>query len=220
MSALRPRSAASRAAALSVLGVLLAVVWLGAIGPIVRRYDDNDGAITDGARLLAGFRSVILQSRQSGADTSASDLDRYRGDFLVGPEDAIIIADLQTRLSALITARNAELSSARALPSKTRDGLEYLGLGLQIRGEMKSIQDILYAIETAAPLLFVERADLRLDERGVPAGRARAAESVAPMVLEVAVYGAKWPTGGPAGQKGPAAPAGTSGRTSAAGKSP
>jgi len=28
-------------------------------------------------------------------------------------EDAIIVADLQTRLRSLITARNAELSSAR-----------------------------------------------------------------------------------------------------------
>jgi hypothetical protein len=124
---------------------------------------------------------------------SAGDLDRYRGDFLAGPEDAIIIAELQTRLSSLIAARNAELSSARALPPKSRDGLEYLGLGLQIRAEMKSIQEVLQAIETGTPLLFVERADLRLDERGVAAARARNAESIAPMTLEIAVYGAKWP---------------------------
>lgn len=221
MSALRPGSTASRAAALGLLGLLLAAVSLGAIDPIMRRYGDNDRAIADGVRLLAGFRSVILQSRQAGVETSAGDLDRYRGDFLTGPEDAIIIADLQTRLSALITARNAELSSARALPAKTRDGLEYLGLGLQIRAEMKSIQDVLHAIETMTPLLFVERADLRLDERGTSAGRARNAESVAPMVLEVAVYGAKWPAEGPSGQKSPAAPpAGRSGRTSAAGRTP
>jgi hypothetical protein len=193
VSALWPGSMASRAAALALLGLLVAVMWAGAIDPIMRRYDDNDRAIADGARLLAGFRSVIIQSRQPRVETSASDRDRYRGDFLAGPEDAIIVADLQTRLSALIAARNAELSSARALPSKTRDGLEYLGLGLQIRAEMKSVQEILHAIESGTPLLFVERADLRLDERGAAAGRARNAESIAPMVLEIAVYGAKWP---------------------------
>ena len=104
------------------------------------------------------------------------------------------MADLQTRLRSLITARNAELSSARALQPKSRDGLEYLGLALQIRAEMKNIQEVLHAIETGVPLLFVERADLRLDERGAAAGRARNAESIAPMPLEIAVYGAKWPS--------------------------
>jgi hypothetical protein len=194
----RPRSMASRTLALGLLGLLVAVIWVGALGPIKRQYDENDQAVTDGIRLLAGFKSVIVQGRQAGTERSATDLERYRGDFLVGPEDAIIVADLQTRLRSLITARNAELSSARALQPKSRDGLEYLGLALQIRAEMKSIQEVLHAIETGTPLLFVERADLRLDERGAAGARARNAESVAPMTLEIAVYGAKWPALTPA----------------------
>jgi general secretion pathway protein M len=198
MTALSPRSIASRALALGLLGLLAAVLWIGAVDPIKSRYYENDQAIADRIRLLAGFKSAIAQGRQAGSETGASDLERYRGDFLAGPEDAIILADLQTRLRSLITARNAELSSARALPPKSRDGLEYLGLGLQIRAEMKSIQEVLHAIETGRPLLFVERADLRLDERGAAAARARNAESIAPMTLEIAVYGAKWPSVAPA----------------------
>src|SRR5215469_10124775 len=171
MTALRPRSMASRALALGLLGLLVAVLWVGVADPIKRRYDENDQAITDGIRLLAGFKSVIAQDRQPGSESGAGDLERYRGDFLAGPEDAIILADLQTRLRSLITAHNAELSTARALPAKSRDGLEYLGLALQIRAEMKSVQEVLHAIETGTPLLFVEHADLRLDERRSAAGR-------------------------------------------------
>jgi len=192
MSALQPRSMASRALALGLLGLLVAVLWMGAVDPIKRRYNGNEQAIMDSVRLLADFTAVIGQGRQAGSEISVSDLERYRGDFLAGSEDSIIVADLQTRLSSLMAARNAELSSARALPAKSRDGLEYLGLGLQIRAEMKSIQEILHAIETGAPMLFVERAVLRLDERA--AGRARSAESIAPMTLEIDVYGAKWPS--------------------------
>jgi len=198
MSALQPHSIASRALALGALGLLAAVLWIEAIDPIKRRYDDNNQAITDRIRLLAGFTSVIARGRQAGSETSASDFERHRGEFLAGPEDAIIIADLQTRLSALITTHKAELSSARALPAKSRDGLQYLGLGLQIRAEMKNLQEVLHAIETGTPLLFVERADLRLDERRVAAAGARNAESIAPMTLEIAVYGAKWPGPAPA----------------------
>jgi hypothetical protein len=200
---LSPRSTASRAAALGVLGLLAAAVWAGAVDPIIQRYDDNDQALTEGIRSLAGFKSIIVQSRQTGAQTSTSDLDRYREDFLDGPEDAIVVADLQTRLSSLISARNAELSSARALQPKSRDGLDYLGLSLQIRAEMKDIQNILHAIETGTPLLFVETANLRSDERGAAASRARNTESVAPMVLEIAVYGAKWPGSAPVSGRAP-----------------
>src|SRR5262245_10888557 len=194
MSPLPPRSIASRALALGLLGLFAAILWIGAVDPIRSRYNDNDRAITDGVRSLAGFTSVIVQGRQTGVEITATDLERYRGDFLTGPEDSIIVANLQTQLSSLITAGNAELSSARALPPKSRDGLEYLGLGLQIRAELKSIQQVLHAIETGMPLLFVERATLRLDERGIAAGRARNAESIAPMTLEIDVYGAKWPS--------------------------
>jgi len=194
MSPLTPRSIASRALALGLLGLFAAILWIGAVDPIKSRYNDNDRAITDGVRSLAGFTSVIAQGRQTGAEITATDHDRYRGDFLAGPEDSIIVANLQTQLSSLITARNAELSSARALPPKSRDGLEYLGLGLQIRAELKSIQQVLHAIEIGTPLLFVERAALRLDERGVAAAQARNAESIAPMTLEIDVYGAKWPS--------------------------
>jgi len=198
MTALSPRSLVSRALALGLLGLLAAVLWIGAVDPIKGRYSDNDQAITDGLSLLAEFTSLIVQDRQAGSETSARDLERYRGDFLAGSENSIIVADLQTRLSSLITARNAELNSARALPPKSRDGLEYLGLGLQIRAEMRSIQEVLHAIETGTPLLFVERAALRLDDRGIAGGRARNAESIAPMTLEIDVYGAKWPSLTPA----------------------
>jgi general secretion pathway protein M len=198
MIELKPHSMPSRALALGLPGLLAVVLWIGAVDPIKSRYYENDQAITDGVRLLAGLKSVIAQGGQGGSELTASDLERYRGDFLTGPEDAIILADLQTRLRSLITARNAELSSARALQAKSRDGLEYLGLALQIRAEMKSIQEVLHAIETGRPLLFVERADLRLDERGTAAALARNAESIAPMTLEIAVYGAKWPSLTPA----------------------
>jgi hypothetical protein len=199
MTALKPRSMLSRALALGLLGLLAFLLWIGAVDPIKSRHYESDQAIADGIRLLAGFKSAIAQGRQ-GPETGASGLERYRGDFLAGPEDAIILADLQTQLRSRITARNAELTSARTLPPKSRDGLEYLGLGLQIRAEMKNIQAVLHAIETGTPLLFVERADLRLDERGASATRARDAESIAPMTLEIAVYGAKWPSLAPAPQ--------------------
>jgi len=202
MSVLVPRSLLSRALALGILACFAGAVWTITLAPIKAWYDDNDQAITDRIRVLAALKVAIAQGREAGAQLTAADLERYRGDFLAGHEDSMIVADLQTRLSTSIGARKAELSSALALTAKSRDGLEYLGLRLQIRAEMKHVQEVLHAIETGTPLLFVERAALRLDER-VGAGRAPSADRLAPLSLEVDVYGAKWPNlvgAGPVGK--------------------
>jgi general secretion pathway protein M len=197
MSLLRSRSIASRALALALLIGGVAMFWLFAVAPIKTWYDVNDQAINNGIRALSILKSVAAEGRQARPDLSPDGLERYRGNFLGGAEDPIIVAELQTRLSSLIAARAGELNSAQALQPKAKDGLDYLGLRLQFRAEMKSVQEILHAIETSAPLLFIERAALRLDERG-GADRGKGADSVAPMSVEIDIYGAKWPdTGAP-----------------------
>jgi len=195
MNLLRPRGIASRALALALLVGGAAIFWLFAIEPIKTWHDDNDLAISDGIRALSILKSVAAEGRQARPDMSPDSLERYRGDFLAGAEDPIIVAELQTRLSSLIAARAGELNSAQALQPKAKDGLDYLGLRLQFRAEMKSVQEILHAIETGAPLLFIERAALRLDERS-GADRGKGADSVAPMSVEIDIYGAKWPDPG------------------------
>jgi len=181
-----------RMLALGLLVGLAALVWLGVVDPIVQHYHDNNGAIRDGVRALAALNARLAEGRRQRPSLGAEALERYRGDFLGGAEDPIIIADLQARLSSLITTRAGELNTAQALPPKARDGLDYLGLRLQFRAEMKNVQEILYALEASAPLLFVERAALRLDER-TGGDRGRSAESIAPMTVEIDIYGAKWP---------------------------
>jgi general secretion pathway protein M len=192
MRLLRPRSIASRALALALLIGGAALLWLFALAPIKTWYDDNDQAISHGIRALSILKSVAAEARQARPDLSPDSLERYRGDFLAGAEDPIILAELQTRLSSLIAARTGELNSAQSLQAKAKEGLDYLGLRLHFRAEMKNVQEILHALETSTPLLFIERAALRLDDRG-GADRGKGADGVAPMSVEVDVYGAKWP---------------------------
>jgi general secretion pathway protein M len=196
MRLLRPRSSASRALALALLIGGAALLWLFTLAPIKTWYDDNDQAIDDGIHALSILKSVAAEGRQARPDLNPDRLERYRSDFLAGAEDPIIVAELQTRLSSLIAARAGELNSAQSLQAKAKDGLDYLGLRLHFRAEMKNVQQILHALETSTPLLFIDRAALRLDDRG-GADRGKDADSVAPMSVEIDVYGAKWPDAAP-----------------------
>ena len=128
MATLQSRSPASRVLALTLLAALIGLIWLGVIDPVRARYHENDEALANGAQLPARLRSTIVEGRRASAGDDVSHLDRYRSDFLAGAEDAIVVADLQTRLSALTTARRAEVASARALQPKSGDGLVYVGL--------------------------------------------------------------------------------------------
>ena len=131
----------------------------------------------------------MQENARTGAGAQQADAKTLGGDFLQGVDDPLILADLQTRLRAIVTGQNGEMSSARALPPKRVDQQDYLGLRLQIRGTMKGVHSIVNAIEESTPFLFVDRAQMRMEER-----RGAVEEAVwAGMVAELDIYGAKWP---------------------------
>ena len=77
------------------------------------------------------------------------------------------------------------------MPPKRVDHQDYLGLRLQIRGTLQGVHSIIVAIEDSTPFLFVDRAQLRMEERR--GAVEDAIPAAAGMVAELDIYGAKWP---------------------------
>jgi hypothetical protein len=180
-----------RLAALLLLAALVSATC-GVILPVGSWYSENQERISD---ILAALPRLRAVAEYEGAPDVVSDkaaITTYRADFLPGSEDALIMADLQTRLRGLVIARNSELSSAQVLPPRTIDGLTYLGVRIQLRGQLRDVHAIVHSIETATSFLFIERTQLRLEDlRIAPAG---ASQTAAPRLLaDIDVFGAKWP---------------------------
>lgn len=180
-----------RVAALLLLVGMMSLLC-GALVPVWWWYWDNQDRISDIRAALPRLRAVAHYEGVMDAASDKAGIAQYLGDFLPGSEDALMMADLQTRLRTLVVARSSELSSAQVLPPRSIDGLTYLGVRIQLRGQLRDVQAILHTIETATPFLFIERVQLRLEDlRVAPAGSTQTA--VPRLLADIDVFGAKWP---------------------------
>lgn len=183
-----------RLASLALVLAALAALWIAVVAPVREQLVMNAQEI-EHKRQQFGQLVARVQSARATGESGATDPVAYVGDFLAGSDAAVIGADLQGKLRSLVLAQQGELTTARALPPRTQDGLELIGLRLQISGDMKSVQAILHAIETQTPLLFIDRLMLRLDDRH--GGRNRPVEMLTRMTAEFDVYGARLLDGAP-----------------------
>jgi len=183
-------SAVSRSGAIALLGLLIGVVHFGVARPVVDRLTANQDSVETAARTAGRLKAALQASEHRQPPTTDRDRDSLRRHFLRSGEDNLVLADLQTRLRSLATDKHSELLSARTLPSRSDNDLDHVGLALQVRGELKNIQEILHAIEFGSPYLSIRKATLRLDDRR--AGIRDAVSQKPRLLADLEVYGAKW----------------------------
>jgi general secretion pathway protein M len=130
--------------------------------PICDFFADRNSRIAEQRVLLARLEAIAAQDANVQSMARRPDAQLQRGEFLIGPNEGVINADLQTRLKALTQAGGARLRSAQSLPAKANDQIRYSGSRIDIYGSLQSIQKTIYAIESATPYLFVTGAVIKL----------------------------------------------------------
>lgn len=143
--------------AIGNLAAAITILFLIVV-PIRDFFADRDAHIADQRALLARLKSIVAQAQNVRFVEQRTLEQLKRGEFIVGPNDGIINADLQTRLKAKAVQSGAQLRSIQALPPKSTDGVRYLGTQLDIYGPLPAIQRTLYAIEHGTPYHFISAA--------------------------------------------------------------
>jgi hypothetical protein len=138
--------------------VLLVVVVM----PIHAFFVDRDSLIAEKKAVLARLLAIAAQEANVQSIESDTNAQMRGGEFLSGPNENVISADLQTRLKGMTESAGARSRAAQALPLKTSDQLKYIGSRVEIFGSLQSIQRAVYAIENTKPYLFVMGATLRM----------------------------------------------------------
>jgi hypothetical protein len=181
-----------RISALLTIGLATLIVVLGVKHFGRDQFKSIDEDIAQSLANRQRLQAFLLQARKIDPAMLQRDETKFRTDFLAGTQDSLIVADLQGRLRDLVTSKNTELSSARMLPARTVAEQTYLGLRMQIRGPMASIQQIVHDIEYGTPLLFLERIVLRREDY-LAVAPDQNMDPVPVVFAELDVYGAKWP---------------------------
>ena len=152
-----------RRAVFALVNAAICVVLLSAVVmPIHAFFADRDGLIADKEEVLARLLAIAAQEANVQSVESDTNAQMRGGEFLSGPNENVISADLQTRLKGMTESVGARSRAAQSLPPKTSDQLKFMGSRIEIFGSLQSIQRAVYAIENAKPYLFIAGATLRM----------------------------------------------------------
>jgi general secretion pathway protein M len=164
---------------------LMIVAFL--VMPVQAFFAERRAQIADQRALLARFAAIAAQ--QPRAQAAAQEAEAQVGEFLVGTNEGVIVADLQTRLKAMAEAAGARLRSVQSLPPKTRDEVRYVGARLDVFGPLAAIQRTLHAVESGNPYLFVDAAVVRAAPSVNPAALANAAAQEPVIDAQLDIFG-------------------------------
>jgi hypothetical protein len=158
--------------------------------PVQAFFAERDAKIVSSRTLLARFAAVAGQQTRVEAAAREAEAQVENGEFLIGTNEGVIVADLQTRLKAMAEAGGARLRSVQSLPPKTRDEVRYVGARLDISGPLAAVQRTLHAVEAGTPYLFVDAAVVRVAPPTNTQGLANATPQEPLIDAQLDVFGA------------------------------
>ncbi len=144
--------------------------------PIREFFADRDARIADQRIQLARFEGIASQAANVGGMAHQVDPEAQKGEFLVGPSDGLIGAELQARLKGFTESAGAHVRSAQNLPAKAVGQIKFSGSRVEIYGNIQALRKAIHGIEGARPYLFITSANMKL---ALSAGRPNSAEEPA-----------------------------------------
>jgi general secretion pathway protein M len=157
----------------ALLALSLLVLGLAAMLGLATAPYLGIAALTDetaeSRQLLAALEAQLARqaARGGGADPAAL--------MLQGETPGIAGAALQRQINDHVSAAGGQASSLQLLPPRASGSTTRLALGFAMRIDIGGLRDVLHAIETGEPLLFVDDIAIRTPENaaGEGAGDAR-----------------------------------------------
>jgi hypothetical protein len=139
-----------------------AVVVGSTVMPISALFADRESSIVEGQKTLARLTAIAAQEAHVRSIDADTGLQMQRGEFLTGPNENVINADLQTRLKTIVETAGARSRAMQSLPSKSSGQIRYSGSRIEIYGPLQSIHRAVHAVEDAKPYLFIAGAVLKM----------------------------------------------------------
>lgn len=150
------------AAALAILVVVSAALYVALIQPVIDDYRDTTDSVDRTSALLERYRRI--GQSLPGLEAELARLKQQPGTqdgFFQGASDALVAAQLQGRLRAAVDAAQGELKSTQVLPAVEEGKMRRIAVRGQMSGNLAAAQQVLYELESASPYLFIDNLDMR-----------------------------------------------------------
>ena len=143
--------------ALSLLILALAGMVGLAAAPYLRLASLSEET-AESRQLLAVLEARMARQSASGGAPGPNAL------MLQGETAGIAGAALQRQVNDQVNAAGGQASTIQLLPAREANGTTRLALGLAMRIDIDGLRDVLHAIETGQPLLFIDDIAIRMRE--------------------------------------------------------
>jgi Type II secretion system (T2SS), protein M subtype b len=154
---------------------------------------ERDDEIAQQRQLLARLSAMAAQAPTVQKFAEQGGAIKDRPEFLRGPNQSVITADLQGRLSGMTQSAGARVRSIRSLPPQTIDGITFVGAQVELSGPLRAVQQTVYSIETASPFLFIMGAAIKPSPQATFAGAGTGAGAALTLDARLDVVGALQP---------------------------
>jgi general secretion pathway protein M len=153
---------AGRILAVLILVGAVALAYLGAVQPLIEDYQATRDRTESMQAAMERFERVAAELPARRAQLAALRQRQASSEgFLQGTNDALVAAQIQNRVKALTEAAHGELKSTQVLPVQDEGKYRRIIIRVQLTLDLPAAQRLLYGVETASPLLFLENLDMR-----------------------------------------------------------
>ncbi len=147
----------NRAAAVSLLILLIAVVGVLLIRPLWERYASNRDLIADLEDKVVRFESVATREAELERQFSTLERTSNLGELTLQADSATLAAaDLQERVKAAVQAAGGSLTSTQVLEPEKVSSFERVSVNVRMTGSTPAVQKSLYSLETGSPVLVID----------------------------------------------------------------
>jgi hypothetical protein len=164
-----------RRGALIAISAAAFIVGLVIATPVAALFEGQQDAIQDSLQQLAVYRAESDTRPAIEAELSRARQQASAVPGLIEADNASLAqAKLQGDMESIVSASGGAVRSAQILPATRTNGFEILGIQYDIMLPASRLRDLTYGIESHAPYLFIDDADivnLQDTHSGDPAAR-------------------------------------------------
>lgn len=152
----------SRVAAVLLLITAIVGAYTLLVAPIIVGYGETSRDIEEARDQLARFeRAAAMRPALVKQMKDFEAQQKSLGYFLTGSTDALAAAGLQDQVHDLVADKGGTLQSIQPMPGVEEQGLMRITLRVQMTGTTETLFDVLYALESGSPILFIDDLDIQ-----------------------------------------------------------
>ncbi|MEM7620861.1 MAG: type II secretion system protein GspM [Pseudomonadota bacterium] len=148
------------AISLIVFPVLFVVSFVAL--PLVEAYSSYNDEIKTKRELLGRYQNSIQNAAKQKAQQAQNGQSKIQHFFLTDENETLAQTKLQANIKKIITINRAAVRVARGLETLEDKALRLIGVSVDFGGSHQSVRNIVHAIETASPFLFIEKAEIKV----------------------------------------------------------